>query len=173
MIMTTLRSFFHRSNIHPRPIGLALVASLLVATGLTLAEDASEVPFPKLPEGAGQIDKNAAKTFTTTPSDLKYRILRKGTGAKPTAAQQVEVCYHGWLNGGRVFDSSYSRGQSISFGLNQVIKGWTEGMQKVGVGGMIELEIPFYLGYGLQGQPPTIPPNATLHFLIELIDIKG
>lgn len=103
---------------------------------------------------------------------MKYRILRAGTGAKPTPQQKVQVNYHGWLFNGRVFDSSYTRGMPITFGLNQVIKGWTEGMQLIGKGGMIELEIPGYLGYGLQCQPGSgIPPNATLHFLVELIDI--
>ncbi|MDB6007538.1 MAG: putative FKBP-type peptidyl-prolyl cis-trans isomerase [Prosthecobacter sp.] len=118
------------------------------------------------------MDEKAAKTFTSSESGLKYRILRSGTGAKPTPQQKVKVNYHGWLLNGKVFDSSYQRGMPISFGLNQVIKGWTEGMQKIGKGGMIELEIPGYLGYGLGGQPSSgIPPNATLHFLVELIDI--
>lgn len=151
-------------------IGVAILTCMLMAAGWTQAQEA--VPFPKLPEGAGEISAKAAKTFTAAESGLKYRILRTGTGAKPTPHQKVVVNYHGWLFNGRVFDSSYARGMPITFGLNQVIKGWTEGMQYVGKGGMIELEIPGYLGYGLQGQPGSgIPPNATLHFLVELIDI--
>ncbi|MFZ2276603.1 MAG: FKBP-type peptidyl-prolyl cis-trans isomerase [Prosthecobacter sp.] len=159
------------SSFHPRrAFGAALLGCFLMAAGWTKAEET--VPFPKLPEGAGEISPKAAKTFTATESGLKYRILRAGTGAKPTPQQKVEVNYHGWLFNGRVFDSSYMRGMPITFGLNQVIKGWTEGMQLIGKGGMIELEIPGYLGYGLQGQPGSgIPPNATLHFLVELIDI--
>ena len=137
-----------------------------------VADEAKEVAFPKLPTGAGKIDEKAAKTFTTTESGLKYRILREGAGAKPTARQKVEVNYHGWLDNEKVFDSSYKRGESISFGLNQVIAGWTEGMQLVGKGGMIELEIPAKLGYGARGAGADVPPNATLHFLVELIDIK-
>ena len=74
--------------------------------------------------------------------------MRKGTGKKPTAANRVRVNYHGWLDSGNVFDSSYQRNEPIAFGLNQVIKGWTEGMQLVGEGGMIELLIPSNLGYG-------------------------
>jgi FKBP-type peptidyl-prolyl cis-trans isomerase len=132
---------------------------------------AQEVALPAMPAGAGAADKDAPKTFTTTQSGLKYRILRKGTGANPKATDKVEVNYHGWLDDGKVFDSSYKRNQSISFGLDQVIKGWTEGMQLVGKGGMIELEIPSDLGYGDNGAGP-IPPKATLHFLVELIDIK-
>ena len=153
-----------------RAFGAALLGCFLMVAGGTKAEET--VPFPKLPEGAGEISPTAAKTFTATESGLKYRILRAGTGAKPTPQQKVQVNYHGWLFNGRVFDSSYMRGMPITFGLNQVIKGWTEGMQLIGKGGMIELEIPGYLGYGLQGQPSSgIPPNATLHFLVELIDI--
>ena len=153
-----------------RSIGIALLGCLVMAASGVLAEE--DIPFPKLPEGAGAIDPKAAKSFSSTESGLKYRILRQGSGPKPAAVQRVEVNYHGWLFNGRVFDSSYIKGMPITFGLNQVIKGWTEGMQKIGKGGMIELEIPGYLGYGLQGQASSgIPPNATLHFLVELLDI--
>lgn len=131
-----------------------------------------EVPFPELPKGAGKIDKEAPKTLSETKSGLKYRILRKGDGDKPKATQTVEVHYHGWLDNGKVFDSSYKRSESISFPLNRVIKGWTEGMQLVGSGGMIELQIPSELGYGDRGAPPDIPPKATLHFLVELLAVK-
>ncbi|MDI1312816.1 FKBP-type peptidyl-prolyl cis-trans isomerase [Prosthecobacter sp.] len=151
-------------------MGVALLGGLLMAAGGGMAEET--VPFPKLPEGAGEISSKAAKTFTTTESGLKYRILRPGTGVKPTAQQKVVANYQGWLFNGRLFDSSYARGMPTTFGLNQVVKGWTEGLQLVGKGGMIELEIPGYLGYGLQGQSGSgIPPNATLHFLVELIDV--
>jgi FKBP-type peptidyl-prolyl cis-trans isomerase len=141
-------------------------------TGKNVTEDGPEVPFPELPKGAGKMDENAPKKFTTTESGLKYRVLRAGTDPKPTARQTVEVHYHGWLDNKKVFDSSYQRGETISFGLNQVIPGWTEGMQKVGKGGMIELEIPAKLGYGSRGAGAAVPPNATLHFLVELKDVK-
>jgi FKBP-type peptidyl-prolyl cis-trans isomerase FkpA len=134
--------------------------------------DGEDVAFPTLPKGAGKMDDNAPKKFTTTESGLKYRVLRAGSDPKPTARQSVEVHYHGWLDNKKVFDSSYERGETISFGLNQVIAGWTEGMQKVGKGGMIELEIPAKLGYGSRGAGAAVPPNATLHFLVELKDIK-
>lgn len=130
------------------------------------------VPFPQLPKGAGAIDGDAAKSFTDTKSQLKYRILRKGAGAQPKATATVKVHYHGWLDNGKIFDSSYQRGESISFPLNRVIAGWTEGMQLVGKGGMIELEIPSALGYGSRGAPPDIPGGATLHFLVELLDVQ-
>ena len=137
-----------------------------------ITSESKDVPFPELPQGAGQIDKDAAKEFTETKSGLKYRILRQGAGAAPKATNSVRVHYHGWLDNGKVFDSSYRRNEDISFGLNQVIKGWTEGMQLVGAGGMIELQIPSDLGYGNRGAPPDIPPKATLHFLVELIEVK-
>ena len=137
-----------------------------------MADEVKHVAFPQLPDGAGKIDDGAANIFTTTESGLNYRILRAGDGAKPTARQSVEVHYHGWLDNKNVFDSSYKRGESISFPLNRVIAGWTEGMQLVGKRGMIELEIPPKLGYGAQGAGAAVPPNATLHFLVELIDIK-
>jgi FKBP-type peptidyl-prolyl cis-trans isomerase len=134
---------------------------------------AQEVPHPSLPAGAGTIDADAPKAFTTTASGLRYRVLRKGAGPGPKSTSNVKVHYHGWLDGGKVFDSSYQRGESIDFGLNQVIPGWTEGMQLVGKGGMIELVIPSNLGYGKQGTPGgPIPPDATLHFLVELLDVR-
>ncbi|MGD9724099.1 MAG: FKBP-type peptidyl-prolyl cis-trans isomerase [Pirellulales bacterium] len=120
----------------------------------------------------GPVDKDAPKEFTTTPSGLKYRIRRQSDGDKPRAANNVVAHYKGWLDDGTEFDSSYKRGEPTPFPLNRVIKGWTEGLQLVGKGGMIELEIPSDLAYGPMGRPPVIPPNARLHFLVELIDIK-
>lgn len=131
----------------------------------------TDTPFPELPAGAGAIAEDAPATLTETSTGLKYRILREGSGDKPGPSDRVEVNYHGWLGDGTVFDSSYSRGQSIAFGLNQVIRGWTEGMQLVAPGGMIELEIPSDLGYGESGTGP-IPPKATLHFLVELLNVN-
>jgi FKBP-type peptidyl-prolyl cis-trans isomerase FkpA len=132
----------------------------------------SEVPYPKMPAGAGALDKDAPKTFTATGSKLKYRVLRKGSGKMPKATNSVEVHYHGWLDNGNVFDSSYQRNETISFPLNRVIKGWTEGMQLVGEGGMIELLIPSELGYGERGAGADIPGGATLHFLVELKKVQ-
>lgn len=149
---------------------LPILSLALLTPELTVAAD---IPHPALPDDAGPIDADAPLAFTTTPSGLKYRILRKGAGGKPRATDTVEVNYHGWLDDGKVFDSSYARGESISFPLNGVIPGWTEGMQLVGEEGMIELEIPSNLGYGPRGTPGgPIPPNARLHFIVELIDVK-
>ena len=145
---------------------------LLLTKVAMSADDSKEVALPELPRGAGKVDADAAKKFTATDSGLKYRILRKGEGAKPKASNTVKVNYHGWLDNGKVFDSSYKRGEAISFPLNRVIKGWTEGMQLVGKGGMIELEIPANLAYGDRGAGDAVPPKANLHFLVELLEVE-
>jgi len=126
----------------------------------------------ELMSGTGPVDEDALEEFTETKSGLKYRILRKSDGQKPTASDTVSVNYRGWLDDGTEFDSSYERGESISFPLNGVIPGWTEGMQLVGVGGMVELWIPAELGYGARGAGAAVPPNATLHFIVELLEVK-
>lgn len=151
----------HDSMISGSPLLTALLTCLFFgAAGMVLAAQ------------PGPTDKDAPDTFTKTASGLKYRVLRKSAGAQPTARNTVTVHYRGWLDNGTEFDSSYKRGAPISFPLNGVIAGWTEGMQLVGKGGMIELEIPANLGYGAQGAGKSVPPNATLHFLVELIEIK-
>jgi FKBP-type peptidyl-prolyl cis-trans isomerase len=108
-----------------------------------------------------------------TPSGLQYEVLRAGTGAKPKATDTVEVHYTGWLaDGGTLFDSSHGRGETIAFPLRGVIPGWTEGLQLMQEGAAYRFTIPAKLAYGPRGQPPTIPPNATLVFLVELIKVK-
>ena len=123
--------------------------------------------------GPSDIDPDAPTEFTVTDSGLKYRILRKGDGPKPIGSDQVEVDYTGWLDDGTIFDTSYGKPEPVAFRLPTVITGWAEGLQLVGEGGMIELEIPAALGYGENGQPPRIPPNATLHFKVELHRIES
>jgi FKBP-type peptidyl-prolyl cis-trans isomerase FkpA len=125
-----------------------------------------------LQSGTGVMDDDAPMEFTTTRSGLQYRVLRHSDGKKPLARNTVTVNYRGWLDNGREFDSSYKRGEPISFPLGGVIAGWTEGMQLVGNGGMIELWIPSDLGYGAKGSPPSVPPNADLHFIVELLAVK-
>lgn len=121
----------------------------------------------------GPEDPDAPTEFTVTESGLKYRILRRGNGEKPKPASFVTVDYEGWLDSGQEFDSSYNRRESTKFNLQSVVRGWTEGLQLVSEGGMIELEIPSELGYGAAGAPGSIPPNATLHFKVELHDVRG
>jgi FKBP-type peptidyl-prolyl cis-trans isomerase FkpA len=127
--------------------------------------------LPERPQGAGEYDADAPLELTPTGSGLYYRILRRGDGKKPTATSNVVAHYKGWLENGTQFDSSYDRREPTPFPLNGVIKGWTEGLQLIGAGGMIELEIPAELAYGVQGRPG-IPPGATLHFIVELYSVK-
>jgi len=108
----------------------------------------------------------------TTGSGLQYKVLKEGTGARPKATSQVTVHYKGTLLDGKVFDSSYDRGQPATFALNQVIPGWTEAVQLMNVGSKYQFWIPSELGYGPQGSPPAIPPNSTLVFEVELLSFK-
>jgi FKBP-type peptidyl-prolyl cis-trans isomerase FkpA len=107
-----------------------------------------------------------------TKSGLAYKVLKKGTGKKPKATDTVEVHYHGTLIDGTVFDSSVERKKTVSFPLNRVIKGWTEGLQLLETGGKIKLVIPAELAYGDNGAPPKIPGGSTLVFEVELFSIK-
>ncbi|MDX6765693.1 MAG: FKBP-type peptidyl-prolyl cis-trans isomerase [Candidatus Methylacidiphilales bacterium] len=107
----------------------------------------------------------------TTASGLQYEILTLGEGAKPKKSDKVLVHYRGTLINGTEFDSSYKRGEPASFGLTQVIKGWTEILQLMPVGSKFRVVIPPGLAYGERGSPPTIGPASTLIFDIELIDI--
>ena len=108
----------------------------------------------------------------TTASGLQYLVTKEGTGKSPAADSMVKVHYTGKLVDGTVFDSSVERGEPIEFPLNQVIPGWTEGLQLMKEGGKATLYIPSQLGYGQQGVPGTIPPNSTLIFDVELIEVK-
>ncbi|KHK56675.1 peptidylprolyl isomerase [Ralstonia sp. A12] len=109
----------------------------------------------------------------TLPSGVIVQTLTKGTGPSPKASDTVKVHYRGTLTDGKEFDSSYKRGQPISFPLNRVIPCWTEGVQKMQVGGKAKLTCPAATAYGAQGVPGTIPPNATLNFEVELLGIGG
>ncbi|WP_396162108.1 peptidylprolyl isomerase [Flavobacterium sp.] len=108
----------------------------------------------------------------STPSGLKYIVLQEGTGNKPVATSNVKVHYTGMFLDGKVFDSSVQRGETIDFGLNQVIKGWTEGVQLMPEGSKYKFYIPSNLAYGERGAGGVIPPNADLIFEIELIKIN-
>jgi peptidyl-prolyl cis-trans isomerase A (cyclophilin A) len=119
--------------------------------------------------------EKALKEFAnaaTTPSGLKYIVIQEGTGNKPVATSNVKVHYTGMFLDGKVFDSSVQRGETIDFGLNQVIKGWTEGVQLMPEGSKYKFYIPSNLAYGERGAGGVIPPNADLIFEIELIKIN-
>jgi FKBP-type peptidyl-prolyl cis-trans isomerase FkpA len=106
------------------------------------------------------------------PSGLIYKQIKEGTGETPKPSDRVKVHYHGTLRDGKVFDSSVQRGQPAVFGLTGVIPCWTEGLQKMKVGGKAKLTCPSEIAYGERGHPPTIPGGAVLTFEVELIDIE-
>jgi len=126
-------------------------------------------------EAAAAFADHAAKEpgAIRTASGLVYQELTPGTGASPTAADTVKVHYRGTLIDGTEFDSSYKRNEPAQFPLGGVIKGWTEGVQLMKVGGKSRLICPSDLAYGDQGRPPTIPGGATLIFEIELLEVSG
>lgn len=117
-------------------------------------------------------DNKSKGGITTTASGLQYEILRKGTGDSPKATDRVSVNYKGSLLDGTEFDSSYKRGQPSTFNVNQVIKGWSEALELMQVGGKYKLYIPSKLGYGERGAGDKIGPNATLVFEVELLSIE-
>ncbi|MGM9774828.1 MAG: FKBP-type peptidyl-prolyl cis-trans isomerase [Candidatus Egerieousia sp.] len=112
------------------------------------------------------------KGVQETESGLQYQIIEAGSDVKATAQDTVEVNYKGALLNGKVFDSSYERGESTTFPLNAVIPGWSEGLQLVGEGGKIKLWIPFNLAYGNRAMGPNLPACSTLVFDVELISVK-
>jgi len=114
----------------------------------------------------------AEKGAVVTPSGLVYRAIEEGKGASPNAADSVRVHYRGRFPDGREFDSSYSRGQPAVFPLNRVIRCWTEGVQRMKVGGKAKLTCPAAIAYGERGAGATIPPNAVLQFEVELLAIN-
>ncbi len=112
-------------------------------------------------------------TYMVTESGLKYVIVKEGTGARPSASDNVTVHYVGRLTDGTVFDNSVDRGEPATFPLNRVIKGWTEGLQLMQEGGVAIFYIPSELGYGEMGTPGgPIPPNAPLIFEVQLIKVN-
>lgn len=124
-------------------------------------------------EGRKFLEENAKNpAVQMTASGLQYIVLREGNGPKPLATDKVKVDYEGTFTDGTVFDSSYQRGEPIDFVLNQVIQGWTEGVQLMSVGSKYKFFIPYNLGYGEQGAGGVIPPYATLIFTVELLNIN-
>ena len=122
--------------------------------------------------GEKYLAENAKKEgVITLPSGLQYQVLKEGTGKKPTAKDSVKCHYEGFLIDGTVFDSSVQRGEPAVFGLQQVIAGWTEGLQLMSEGGKYRFFIPYRLAYGEGGAGQLIPPYAALIFDVELIEV--
>ena len=123
-------------------------------------------------EGESFLAGNKKKpNVKTTPSGLQYEVLKQGTGIKPAAIDTVVVNYVGTLTNGTEFDNSYKKGTPISFPLNRVIKGWTEGLQLMPAGSKYKFYVPYQLGYGLNNDQ-TIPGGSVLIFEVELLDVK-
>lgn len=132
------------------------------------AEDAKKA----IGEGKVFLENNGKRQgVVTTKSGLQYEVLTEGTGRSPKATDKVRCHYEGRLINGDVFDSSYQRNQPADFGLNQVIAGWTEGVQLMKEGAKYRFYIPYLLGYGEQGAGSSIPPYSTLIFDVELIKV--
>ncbi len=132
------------------------------------AEDAQK----NIAVGKAYLDENGKREgVITTKSGLQYEVLTEGTGNSPKATDKVRCHYEGRLTDGTVFDSSYQRGEPADFGLNQVIAGWTEGVQLMKEGAKYRFHIPYLLGYGERGAGASIPPYATLVFDVELIKV--
>ncbi|MDR7306125.1 FKBP-type peptidyl-prolyl cis-trans isomerase [Rhodoferax saidenbachensis] len=145
-------------NTFLRHTGLALV---LATSTLTWAQNATTAAAAK-EDGA-----------VVSSTGLVYRSLKDGSGASPSATDKVKVHYRGTFPDGREFDSSYKRGEPIEFPLNGVIKCWTEGVQRMKVGGKAKLTCPPQIAYGERGAGGVVPPNATLVFEVELLGING
>ncbi len=141
---------------------------------ITLAATTATLLALSGPAMADAVTDAAAKEAgaVVTPSGLVYRALKEGTGANPTAADSVKVHYRGTFPDGREFDSSYKRNEPIDFPLRGVIPCWTEGVQKMKVGGKAKLTCPAAIAYGARGAGGVIPPNATLLFEVELLAIN-
>ncbi|MEM5274832.1 FKBP-type peptidyl-prolyl cis-trans isomerase [Cupriavidus taiwanensis] len=146
---------------------LALFLGTLTLAGAACAAG----PAASAPATAASAPAAAASAPQTLASGMTIQHLIKGTGASPKATDTVQVHYRGTLADGTEFDSSYKRGQPISFPLNRVIPCWTEGVQAMQVGGKARLNCPPGTAYGARGVPGTIPPNATLTFEVVLLGI--
>lgn len=145
-------------------------------TALQQKQQEEAAAMASVNEKAGKefLDANGKRAEVhTTPSGLQYEILTEGTGAQPTAGDQVEVHYTGKLIDGTVFDSSVDRGEPATFGVTQVIPGWVEALQLMKAGSKWRLFIPSQLAYGPQGAGGVIGPNQTLIFDVELLQVIG
>lgn len=129
---------------------------------------------PAIAEGKSFLEKNKSQTgVQSTPSGLQYQVINRGTGVRPKATDTVLVNYRGTLLNGKQFDSSYDRNEPLSLPLNNVIPGWTEGVQLMQTGSKYKFFVPYNLAYGERGAGADIPPYSTLIFEIELLKVNG
>lgn len=156
-----------------------LATSIKGDSGKISPEDAEELiqnymmkkESERAEENENFLEENAKKAgVITTASGLQYEIIKEGNGAKPSASSIVKVHYHGTFIDAKVFDSSVERGEPVEFPLDQVIPGWTEGVQLMSIGSKYRFTIPSHLAYGQRGAGP-VAPNSTLIFEVELLDI--
>jgi FKBP-type peptidyl-prolyl cis-trans isomerase FkpA len=151
-------------------VALALTAAAVSAH----AQGATPAAPPAAPPADPALAQARAEPgAVATESGLVIRMLKEGTGAQPAATDTVRVHYRGTFTNGKEFDSSHSRGQPAEFPLNRVIRCWTEGVQRIKVGGRAKLTCPASIAYGERGAGGVIPPNATLQFEVELLGIVG
>ncbi len=153
------------------------IRDTLLALQTEMAEkhkaEAKKVSMKNQADGSSFLEKNKKHDgIVTLPSGLQYKVITEGKGTKPKATDTVTTHYRGKLIDGSEFDSSYSRGEPVSFAVNGVIPGWTEALQLMSPGSKWELFIPADLAYGEQGIGGTIPPHSALIFEVELISIK-
>lgn len=182
-----------KKNLPTAPGGKDLNQEIILAAFTQAVKgDSSQIPaamasgvtqsyFMKMQAAEGGLVKEAGIKFLaenskrpevkTTASGLQYEVIKDSTGAKPVATDKVKVHYHGTTIEGKVFDSSVDRGEPVEFALNQVIKGWTEGLQLMSVGSKYKFYIPSELAYGEQAAGPEIKPNSALIFEVELLAI--
>jgi FKBP-type peptidyl-prolyl cis-trans isomerase len=154
-------------------MNLRFFAVLAAALFLWGCKDAAQTGGDTKANAAASAANGQKSEMKTTASGLRYQVMTQGTGTvSPKATDTVNVHYHGTLLDGTVFDSSVQRGQPISFPLNGVIRGWTEGLQLMKVGDKFKFEIPPNLAYGERSPSPKIPPNSTLVFEVELLGIQ-
>jgi FKBP-type peptidyl-prolyl cis-trans isomerase len=154
---------------------MRLVPALVLAAGVVLAAGNPTPADDKKPadkEKKMQLPDLKAKEWKKQPNGLEIWDVKEGKGDPVKAGGKVKVHYTGWLLDGKVFDSSVSRGEPIEFGLNQVIKGWQEGIPGMKPGGVRRLKIPPELAYGKRGAGRDIPPDSTLVFEVELLEAK-
>jgi FKBP-type peptidyl-prolyl cis-trans isomerase FkpA len=159
-----------------RSLPLALASLIAACTcGTALAQPAkAQAPAASVvsPTAAASATGDAG-TVVTTSTGLVFKLMKQGKGPSPLATDTVKVHYRGTLADGKEFDSSYSRGKPLEFPLNRVIPCWTEGVQRLQVGGAARLTCPPAIAYGERGAGGVIPPNATLTFDVELLGIVG